>query len=159
PSDQFAEQRVILHGNGPAFVDALVETNARAGWRVPGNDFSGRRKEIVVGIFGVKADFHGMAARRDGLPGKWQAMIGGDGDWEFYEVEPGDLFGDGMLHLEAGVYLEEIEIEVGIHQKFHGSGVCVTARASKANGGFTHFATQIRSDDRRRRFLDNFLVT
>src|SRR6202011_4346817 len=94
PSDELGEERIVVIGNGPAFVDAIVEANARAAGDVAGENFAGRGEKIIVGIFGVEADFHGVAAGRDGFPGKGQAVSSGNGDLEFDEIEAGDLLGD-----------------------------------------------------------------
>ena len=83
---------------------------------------------------------------------------GGDGDLQFDEIEAGDLFGDGMLDLQAGVDFEKIEIEMGVNEKFDGAGVGVAAGAREANGGVAHFFAQIGRHDRGRRFFDYFLV-
>ena len=99
PGDQLGEERVVVVGDGPAVVDAIVETNAGTGGNLTRQDFSGRREEIVVGIFSVKTDFHGVAARSDGFPREGETMTGGDGDLEFDEIETGDLFGDRMFDL------------------------------------------------------------
>src|ERR1700704_2746629 len=83
PGNKFAEQGIVLVGNGPAFVDTFVEANAGTAGRVSRKNFPGRRKEIVVGIFGIEANFHGVAARSDGLPSEREAVPGGDGDLKF----------------------------------------------------------------------------
>src|SRR5712671_4425252 len=67
PGNKFAEEGIVFVGNGPAFVDAFVEANAGTAGRVSRKNLSGRRKEIVVGIFGIQANFHGVAARGDRL--------------------------------------------------------------------------------------------
>src|SRR6266851_3319500 len=113
PGDKFAEQGIVFVGNGPAFKDTFVEANAWTAGGAARKNFSGRRKEIVVWIFGIKANFHGVAAGSDGFPGEGEAVAGGDGDLEFYEIEAGDLLGDGMLDLQARIDFEEIKIEMG----------------------------------------------
>src|ERR1700722_20715478 len=135
PGDEFGKERVVVVGDGPAVVDAVVEANARPGGNLAREDFSGRREKIVVGIFGVKANFHGVAARGDGFPSEWEAMTRGSGDLEFDKVEAGDLFGDGMLDLQARVHFQEIKIEIGVDEEFDGAGVCVSACAGEADGG------------------------
>src|SRR5256885_10022175 len=58
-----------------------------------------------------------MSARSDGLPRKRQPMPGGNGDLQLHEIEPSDLLRYRMLHLQARVDLQEIKIEVRVHQK------------------------------------------
>ena len=85
-------------------------------------------------------------------------MAGGDGDLEFDEIEAGDLFGDGMLDLQACVHFQKIEIEIGVDEKFDGAGVDVAAGARKPHGGVAHFLAQVGRHDGRRSFFDHFLV-
>ena len=158
PGDEFAEEGIVIVGNGPAFVDAVVKADAGAAGDTAGEDFSWRGEEIVVGIFGVQANFHGVTAGRDGFPFEGEPMAGSNGDLEFDEVEARDLLGDGMLDLQAGVNLEEIEIEVGVDEKLDGAGVDVAARAGKAHGGIAHFFAELGSDDGGRGLFDHFLV-
>src|SRR5215472_8643952 len=159
PGDQLAEQWIVVHRYGPAFIDAFIEADAGPGWRVTRNNLSGRRKEIMVGVFGVEAHFHGVTAGSDGLPGKRQPVAGGDGDLEFYQVQAGDLFGDGMLDLKARVDFEKVEIEIGVDKKFHRTGVGVASGTSEAHRGFAHPAAKFRSNHRGWRFFNDLLVT
>ena len=39
-----------------------------------------------------------------------QLLAAGDSDLPFDEVQAGDHLGDRMLHLQAGVHLEEVEL-------------------------------------------------
>src|SRR5207253_3651548 len=65
PGDEFAQQRVVIVGYGPAFVDALVKADSRAAWNLPGENFSRRWEEIVFRVLGVKADFHRVSPRSE----------------------------------------------------------------------------------------------
>src|SRR5579884_1745330 len=123
-----------------------------------GKYFAGRREEVIVGILGIEADFHGVAARRNGLPGEREAMAGCDGDLQLDEIEAGDLFGDGMLDLQAGVHFEEIEVVMLVNEKFDGAGIGIAAGASEAHRGVAHFFAEFGSHDRRRSFLDDLLM-
>ena len=158
PGDEFTEERIVVHRNGPAFVDAFIEADTGAAGRVARKNCSGRREKIVVGIFCVEADFHGMAARRDGFPSERKTMAGGNRDLQLDKVEAGDLLGDGMLDLKARVDFQKIKIEMGVDEKFNGAGVDVAAGAREANGGITHLFAKLRSDDERRCLFDDFLM-
>ena len=81
-----------------------------------------------------------------------------DGDLEFDEIEAGDLLGDRMLHLQARVHFQKIEIEMGIYEEFDCAGIHVTSGARQADGRIAHFLAQVGRDNRRRRFLDDFLM-
>src|SRR6202035_5928534 len=118
------------------------DLDARAGGDMARNNLAGRRKEIVIRVFGVKAHFHGVAARRDGFPREGQAVAGSDGDLEFHQVKAGHLFGDWMLHLKAGVDFEKVKVEAGIDKKFDGTRIDVAAGAAEAYCCITHFAAE-----------------
>src|SRR5437879_6523734 len=68
PGDQLAQQRIVVRGDGPTFIHAFIEPNPRAARRAVREDLAGRRKEIIVGVFGIDARFDGVTARRDRLP-------------------------------------------------------------------------------------------
>ena len=120
--------------------------------------FPGDGKEIIVRILGVQPNFHGVTARSDGFPREWQAMSGGDGDLQFDEIKSGDLFGDRMLDLQAGVYFQKIKIEIGIDEKFDRACIGITAGARQAHRGVAHFFAQVGSHDRRWSFFNDFLM-
>src|SRR6202030_1913104 len=61
PGNQFAEERIVIHRHGPAFVNSVIQADTRAGGRVERNNLAGRGEETVVRVFGVKAHFHGVA--------------------------------------------------------------------------------------------------
>src|SRR6266853_3137938 len=159
PGNEFAEEGIVFVGHGPAFIDTVVKPNAGTAGRAARQNFAGRRKEIVVGIFGVEANFHGVAAWGNGFPGEGEAVAGGDGDLKFDEIESGDLLGDGMLDLQPRVDFEEIEIEMGVDEKFHGAGVDIATGARQANRGIAHFLAEVGRDDGRWSLFDDFLVT
>ena len=52
---------------------------------------------------------------------KPSGAAGGDADLLAHDVDAGDGFGDRMLHLQAGVHLDEIEAAVFV-QEFDGAG-------------------------------------
>ena len=45
-----------------------------------------------------------------------QAAAGGDADLLVHEVDAGDRLGDRMLHLQAGVHLDEVELAVLVEE-------------------------------------------
>src|SRR5260370_1734193 len=104
PGDELTEKRIVIVGHGPALVDAVVHSNARAAGNLARNNFSRRGEKIIVGILGGKTDFHGVATRRDGFPPEGQPGAAGESRLEFYEVEAGNLVGDGMCEPQPRVH-------------------------------------------------------
>ena len=107
-----ASSGIVFHGNGPAGVDAAVEADAGAVGPGQARDLAGVRQEMVVRVLGVDAALDGRAAPGDLLLGEGQARAGGDLHLQAHQVEAGDQFGDGMLHLQARVHFEEVEAAV-----------------------------------------------
>ncbi len=60
--------------------------------------------------------------------------------------------------MQAGVDFEEIEIEMGVDEKFDSAGIDVTAGARESDSGVTHFFAELRGNDGGGRFFDDFLV-
>src|SRR5260370_31631568 len=147
------EKRLVIVGTGPALVDAVVHSNARAAGTLAGNNFSRRGEKIIVGILGVKTNFHGVATRRDGFPGEGQAVPGGNGDLELHEIEAGDLLGDGMFDLQTRVHFQKIKIETRVNEEFYRAGIDVATGARNAHRSVAPFLAWLGRDDGRGRFL------
>ena len=159
PGDKFAQQRIVVHRHGPALVDALVKANAGTGGALRrAIIFPGQGKKLLSGSSAYRRTSIAWPAWRDRLPCERQPVSRSDGDLQLHQIEAGDLLRHRMLHLQARVHFEEIKIEAGIHQEFHRARVDVPARARQAHRGIAHFAPQIGSHHRRRRFFDHLLV-
>src|SRR5207302_1666504 len=66
--------------------------------------------------------------------------------------------GDGVLDLQAGVDLEEVERPVSGEQELDGAGVLVADRLRCKDSGLTHPLAKLGADSRGRRLLDDLLV-
>ena len=65
----------------------------------------------------------------------------GDEDLRPHQVEAGDDLGDGVLHLDARVHLdEEPLVAVQVVEELDGAGVVVADLAGHADGGVAQFA-------------------
>jgi hypothetical protein len=82
-------------------------------------------------------------------------------DLRAHQIDPRHLLGDGMLHLEPGVHLQEIEGRVvtrSIEEKLDRACVDVAGGAGHRHGGRAHAPAQGRRHGRGWRLLDHFLV-
>ena len=70
---------------------------------------------------------------------------------------PGDQLGDRVLHLEAGVHLEEVELAVLV-EELDGAGVVVAAGLRDLDGGRAHGLADLVGEVGRRALLDQLLV-
>ena len=57
-------------------------------------------------------------------------------DLAAHQVDAGDHFGDGVLHLDARVDFDEVPVAgIGVHQELDGAGVVVAGGAGERDGG------------------------
>jgi hypothetical protein len=84
-------------------------------------NFAGRGHEVVKRILRVNPAFNGMSFLHQARLFKPEFLSVGNADLLFYQVNAGSQFSYRMLHLYAGIHLQEIIIEVLIHQEFNGS--------------------------------------
>ena len=70
-----------------------------------------------------------------------------------------DELGDGVLHLEAGVHLQEEELlRVGVVEELDRAGAPVVDRLGGPSGGLVQGGDDVRGETRGRRLLDHLLV-
>ena len=109
---------------------AAVEPNAEAGGRAVGVDLAVIGHEVVGRILGGDAALQRVAVERD-LVLRGQIHFGavqfealGDLNLAAHQVDAGDHFGDGVLHLNARIDFDEEPLAgIGVHQELDGAGV------------------------------------
>ena len=114
--------------------------------------------EVFGRILGVDAALDGVFGEGDValVEGKFLAVR--DQDLLLDQVDTGNLFGDGMFHLDAGIHLDEVVVALGIYEELDGAGVGVLGGFGGADGGLAHFLAQGGSEEGGGGFLDEFLV-
>ena len=75
-----------------------------------------------------------------------------------HQVDPGHAFGHGMLDLDAGVHLQEIEAAVVVEQELDRARADIADRRGRLDGGRAHLRAKFGRHRRRRRFLDQLLM-
>ena len=135
-----------------------VDADTAAAGGVEEIDLARAGGEIVVGILRVDAAFDRVTARLavDDVIGKRFAR--GDADLLLDEVATAHFLGDGMLHLDPGVHLHEVEILLVVDEVFDRAAVLVADVPHEGLGGLGHALAQSGSEERRGRFLDDLLV-
>lgn len=106
---------------------AGVQADAGAGGRGEAGDGAGGGQEAAAGVFAVDAELEGVAAQGGVVVAEGLAV--GDAEHLAHEVDAGDLFGDGVFDLEAGVDLEEGDGAVQADEELDGAG-CRRSRPS-----------------------------
>ena len=135
-----------------------VEAHAGPPRGQPAGDFAGGRPEVLAGIFGVDAHLNRVAAELDLVLGDADRLAASNTQLLGNQVDAGHHLGDGMLHLDAGVHLHEIEAAAAIHQELNRASAFVVDRAGRCDGGIAHAPAQFGVNGGARRFLEQLLV-
>src|SRR4051794_4930515 len=154
--DQLGDQRVERAGDRLAVLIAAVEAHARAARRVPGRQGARGGHEAGTAVLGVDAELDRVAADLGVVVA--ELLAGSDAEHLPDEVDPGDLLGDAVLDLEAGVHLEEGDGAVLGHQELTGAGTVVAGLEQDALGGLVELGELLVAEERRGRLLHELLV-
>ena len=87
-----------------------------------------------------------------------ELLAGGDAEHLADQVDAGDLLGDAVLDLEAGVDLEEGDGAVLADEELAGAGADVPGLAQDRLGGLVERGDLLVGEERRGRLLDELLV-
>ena len=87
-----------------------VDADARAAGKHDRRERAGRRREIVLGIFGVDAHFDRVPVRLQVVLREAERLAGGDANLLLDQVDAVDHLGDRMLDLDARVHLHEVDV-------------------------------------------------
>ncbi len=99
-----------------------------------------------------------MAARHQFVLAQRQSVAQGEVDLLPNEVDPVDLLGHRVLHLQAGVHFEKIEGPVGIEEELDRPDRVVAGCPDDGHRSLAEAPPQIRIDNRRRTLLHHLLV-
>ena len=123
--DQLGDQRIVVRRNYVVGIGGCVHADADVARQIQAGDASGRGRERVR-ILGIDAALDGVAANVDRLRDHLrERMPGRDQNLALHQIDAGDRFRNRMLHLNARVHLDEIEIAFFVHQEFDGAGIGV----------------------------------
>ena len=144
---------------------AAVEAHTGAAGRAVGGDGAGVRAEAVGRVLGGDAALDGEAADLEGVlrdAQLGQGGAGGDAQLRAHQVHVRDLLGHGVLHLDAGVHLDEHvlarTLARRVHEELDGARVDVPHLLGEGDGvpvqGLPDLLVQVRG----RGHLDDLLV-
>ena len=155
--DELGDHRVVLRRDDVTLGDARVDPEPRPHGkrqRLDGPRCGGERS---LRILGVEPGLDGVAGGRRRIA--FESSATGDVDLQLDQVEPGRQLGDRVLHLEAGVDLQEREALLGrLVQELDGAGVLVLGGFGEANSRGTELAILLGSQRDAGRLLDHLLV-
>src|SRR5207244_5203602 len=111
PSQQLAEKRVIVGADLVARVGAHVIPDAFARPCFESRDAPGARQVMLKGVLGINAALDGMSSESYAVLLERKSLSGGDGELKSHDVESGYELRNAVLHLKAGIHLEEVEVD------------------------------------------------
>src|SRR5262249_29251127 len=148
--------RIVVRRNEVVLVDVRVDAYARPSGRVIGGDASRRRCEGLR-ILGVDPALDRVAASDDVALAKAQFFSRGNAQLLLHDVDAGHELGDGMLHLNAGVHLDEEELAFLV-EELEGPCAAIADLAARFHRTLADAAERSRRNVRGGRFLDDFLM-
>ena len=153
---ELGDERVERSADHIAGLHTGVDAHAGATGRFEHVHRAGRGQEAAAGILAVDAKFKGVSGC-DGVAVGQLATLG-EAELFAYQVDAGDLFGDSVLHLQAGVDLEERHRSVLADEKLAGAGAEVADLFQDGLGCAVHFRGLRFGQERRGRLLNQLLV-
>ena len=138
--NNFGNHRVVIRRNNAALANTVINayTGVQGFGGLPPQHGASLRCEARIRIFHIQAGLDGVAGERDvSLSGR-QGLAGRHAQLPFHQVEAGDHLRHRVLHLQAGVHLQEVVVELVIHNEFHRARTAVTHRQRGRYGVFAH---------------------
>src|SRR5579871_711113 len=155
--DQLCKHGVVVGRDRRATGNAGLDADAGVRKAHIG-ELTGGWHEIVAWILGADAGFDRMTLAANIALRERQTFAGRDAQHDLDDVDAGDHFGDGMLHLETGIDLEE-KIFVAADDELDRADAAIVEASTKTDGVGEHPRAQLVRQVGARCLLDQFLVT
>ena len=126
--------------------------------RVVEIDPPGRGLEIARRILRVDPALDGVGTGQRPGDVRRQSVARRDVNLFLHQIAAVNLLGDGVLHLDAGIHLDEVIVAFLIDQELHRARIHVTDRLRELDRGLPHSLAQPGREERRRTFFDHLLV-
>ena len=104
---------------------------------------AGAGPEVLLRVLGVDAALDGVAGHPDVLLGEGQGQARGHPQLLLHQIHSGDQLGDRVLHLDAGVHLNEVELPIRREHKFHRARSHIARGLGGGHGGRSHLGPQL----------------
>jgi len=119
-ADQLGDHGIVEWRNLRAGLQGVLDPNPAR--HLPQRHPAGLRHEVQRRILRTQPHLDRMPGEGDVVLLQSKRLAAGDAQLQFDQIEPGDRFGDGMLHLQACVHFHEIEGAAAIEQEFQRAG-------------------------------------
>ena len=165
--DDLGDHGIKLGRDVAALLHPGIHPDSGSGGHGQVDDPSRRGREPPLGILGIQAGLHGHPQGTGAFGG--QAVPQGDLDLPLHQVHSVGLLRDGMLDLQAGVDLHEVEAPAWARpcsglgrrvlvEELDGAGPLVAGGAGQSRRGPFHGLHDLVFEPRRRGLLDELLV-
>src|ERR1700674_3183888 len=118
-----------------------MEPDAEAGRAAVDGDPTVVRREVVLRIFGGHSALQRVTVEADLLLSRHSRLRSadrgalGNADLRLDDIDAGDLLSDWLLHLDARVHFDKVELAgIAIHQKLDGPRMGVVHAPGEAQG-------------------------
>ncbi len=138
PHGKLAHQRVVVGGDGRPFVRAGVVAHAGSSRYAQHLDGAGARQEAGSWILRVHATLDGVTAPSDVRLAVAEGLTRSHAHLLSHQIDAGNELGDGMLHLQACVHLQEVEVPIFAEEELHRAGSLVIHRLGGFDGDLAH---------------------
>jgi len=155
------EERVVVRLHHHARVADAVHAHAEAGRVTVDGEGASVGGEVALGVLGGDAALHGDARRVDVLLQQAnirEARAAGDAHLRLHDVDARHLLGDGVLHLDARVDLDEVVPAIGLDKELDRARVEVLGALDQPERVVLHALAQLGREVPRGRDLDHLLV-
>ena len=156
--DQLADHGIVERRNLVALISRGIHAHAGTARQMQGHQRARTGRKVSRRILRVDAALDGVTADGQILLLKGQRLACRHAKLLADQINAGDLLGDRVLDLNAGVHLAEVEIAVVIDQEFDRTRVAVADALCQRNSRRGHLLAQLGRDESRRTFLDQLLV-
>ncbi len=155
--DDLGDHRVEIRRYNITHCNTGVNAHTGSGRKPEPFNQSRCRCEPVLRIFGVQANFNGVAVRCWRLA--FQPLASGNLNLQLHQVQSGRTFGDGMLDLQPGVHLHEQEtLARWLVQELDCAGVPIAGHLAQPNRRSTQRQVLLCGKHGRRRLFHDLLV-
>ena len=158
--DQLADHAVVMGRDPVAVIDMGIYTHAEASRGAVKADQPRTRCKVAVGVFRVDTALDRVSAEHHILLLDLQGFARSNADLFLDDIDPADHFGDGVLHLDAGIHFHKVEIiGLGVQQELNGPGGGVMHRFCRLYRRFHELFPGGGADGGGRRLFDKLLVS
>ena len=159
PCAKLGDHRIVMQGHLETGVSGAIQTHVTSLGSLTHLDHARRGHKVIFRVLRIDTAFQGMPPASHIFLLIRQTISCGHQNHIANQVHARCLLRHQMLHLKAGIHLEEIEVLVLIHHELQRPGTVVTDFLASLHRYGQHLLASGLLHEWRGRFLDHLLVT